>query len=189
MVIILHSLNLFQREYIYCTKRLVDTFYNEFLNWSAIFEAVQNQILDETFINELFEVFRIVVKRIKDNADSEELLRSYIHAAIQYLNEFERQRATSESEERRLAIAAPCGRIIASIINADKYLKLISIVSPMYLYFFQIDVYDLIDDELNNAVIINHIRLIVKFWIEFFEMCVNNDILNHFHNKQMPFML
>lgn len=80
-----------QRDFVKCPKRLVDTFFDEFTNWSAVFDVVQMRLAEQSFIDELFHLLKFVIKRIKNNGNAEQSLRSYSHTAIQFLDTLDRQ--------------------------------------------------------------------------------------------------
>ncbi|XP_031634070.1 uncharacterized protein LOC116347564 [Contarinia nasturtii] len=126
----------FRRDYTKCPKRLVNTFFFEFTNWDAVFEAIGLRLDNTEFINELFSLLERVIDRFKMKIvlsnDAVEHIRIFIHHAIQYMNNLDRK------------YVRVYANIIYSIIHADILLninpenlfKLGEIVSEIFLNFF-----------------------------------------------------
>lgn len=109
-------------DYTKCAKRLLDAFYHEFTDWEAVFGVVEQNIDDHDFIQTMFNLLKVVYSDIKIGttpAESEELLRTHAQSAIQCLNRIDRQ----------LVDVDIIDRLICAILNTDKELKLIGIVS------------------------------------------------------------
>lgn len=102
----------FQRDFVLCSKRLIDTFYDEFTNWQAVYAVIEMRLTEHIFTTEMFHLLKIVIKRIKSNDNSESLLRSYAHTAIRFLRTLDRQYVMFHDN------------IIYTILDADEKLML-----------------------------------------------------------------
>lgn len=100
--------------------RVTKTFFEEFTNWNAVFEAVQMRLSNVEFIDEIFALLRRVIVHIKNSEDHgtiESSLRSFSHKAIQFAQDLDRQHVTV------------LANIIFSLQYANKRLELIDNVS------------------------------------------------------------
>lgn len=70
------------------------TFYTEFTDWDAVFQAIQLRLSNDVFIEDLFCLLERVFQQIKasqNKEQAEELIRSYLHKAIKFVNKLGRQ--------------------------------------------------------------------------------------------------
>lgn len=79
---------------MYSPRRLVGTFYTEFTDWNAVFRATLLRLQDGLFIDCMFSLLKCVFQQIKKKENEgrcEEIIRSYLHTAIQFMHELDRQ--------------------------------------------------------------------------------------------------
>lgn len=97
---------------------MTKTFYAEFTNWDAVFEAVGMRLHDNDFTHEIFALVKRTIDHIKANkVDVKSSLRSFSHKAIRFAEDLDRQYVSAYSN------------IIFSLQYADTNLQLIDDVS------------------------------------------------------------
>lgn len=99
--------------------RLIDTFFEEFSNWPAVFEAIGMRLRNEAFILQMFPLLDFVIMRIKNNFEpdaAEIILRLYAHTAIDYLKDIDPQYVTTYE----------C--IVLSVLRMDPWMKFLDTV-------------------------------------------------------------
>lgn len=104
---------------------MIDTFWYEFTNWEYIFAAVTHSLGNQAFINELFELMKFVIRRLKDtNCPEVELLRSYAHHAIKWM--YTQPGSVADN-------AKTFSYIFTSVASADRTFELITEVNKCRL--------------------------------------------------------
>lgn len=113
---IFHSFN--QRNFTTHPMRLTKTFYAEFTNWNAVYEAIQMRLHNVAFINEIFALLARVIDHIKMNeVNVANSLRSLSHKSIEFAQNLDRSHVTVYAN------------IIYTLLHADRQLRLIEDVS------------------------------------------------------------
>lgn len=72
--------------------RLTKTFYAEFTNWNAVYEAIEMRLHNIDFIEEIFALLIRVIDHIKANkVNVENSLRSFLHKSIEFAQNVDRR--------------------------------------------------------------------------------------------------
>ncbi|XP_055309882.1 uncharacterized protein LOC129573411 [Sitodiplosis mosellana] len=156
----------FRKNYTTCPMRVTKTFFAEFTNWDAVFEAVELRLHDVDFIDEIFALLKRVIDHIKKNqVDVDDSLRSFSHKAIRFAQQLDRQHVTVYSN------------IVFSLLHADRWLELIDdrhrdvltgFLSEIATGYFR----DSFTQQL-NAIYMVKVVLPIRIWQPRFEQCLN----------------
>lgn len=118
----------FQQDYSESPQRMINTFYTEFTNFEAVFEAIQLRLPNQAFINEMCYLLKSLFTRIKNNLyvknreQAEQLMRSFVHSAIDFLENLDRRHMKTY------------GNIMYMIVFVDKFLSLSNIVRTAFCF-------------------------------------------------------
>ena len=107
-----------QRNYTTHPMRVTKTFYAEFSNWNAVYEAVEMRLHNVDFIEEIFALLIRVINHIKMNkVNVENSLRAFSHKSIEFAQNLDRSHVIVYAN------------IIHALLHADRQLQLIDDVS------------------------------------------------------------